>query len=36
VVKALGVSKRPPARVTINGYTYRNTIAEMGGKYMVA
>src|SRR5204863_4115437 len=35
VVEALGTSKRPPVRVTINGYTYRNTIAVMGGKYMV-
>src|SRR5213082_2680914 len=35
VVEALGASKRPPVRVTINGYTYRNTIAVMGGKYMV-
>lgn len=34
VVSALG-TKRPPVRVTINGYTYRNTIAVMGGKYMV-
>ena len=35
VVEALGAGKRPPVRVTINGYTYRNTIAVMGGKYMV-
>src|SRR4051812_14269871 len=35
VVEALGASKRPPVRVTINGYVYRNTIADMGGKYMV-
>src|SRR5207248_2283760 len=35
VVEALGASKRPPVRVMINGYTYRNTIAVMGGKYMV-
>src|SRR5213078_2583718 len=35
VVEALGASKRPPVRVTVNGYTYRNTIAVMGGKYMV-
>ena len=35
VVEALGASKRPPVRVTVNGYTYRNTIAAMGGKYMV-
>src|SRR3979411_57489 len=35
VVEALGASKRPPVRVTINGYTYRNTIAVMGGVFMV-
>ena len=35
VVEALSASKRPAVRVTINGYTYRNTIAVMGGKYMV-
>jgi hypothetical protein len=35
VVEALGAGKRPPVRVTINGYTYRNTIAVMGGVFMV-
>lgn len=35
VVEALGSGRRPPVRVTINGYTYRNTIAVMGGEYMV-
>ena len=35
VISALGAGKRPPVRVTINGYTYRNTIAVMGGEYMV-
>ena len=35
VVAALGAGKRPPVRVTINGYTYRNTVAVMGGVYMV-
>jgi hypothetical protein len=35
VVEALGAGKRPPVRVTINGYTYRNTIAVMGGEYTV-
>jgi hypothetical protein len=35
VVEALAAGKRPPVRVTINGYTYRNTIAVMGGAYMV-
>jgi Bacteriocin-protection, YdeI or OmpD-Associated/Domain of unknown function (DUF1905) len=35
VVEGLGKGKRPPVRVTINGYTYRNTVAVMGGEYMV-
>jgi hypothetical protein len=35
VVEVLGAGKRPPVRVTINGYTYRNTIAVMGGVFMV-
>src|SRR3979490_1943691 len=35
VVEALGAGKRPPVRVTINGYTYRNTIAVMSGVFMV-
>ncbi len=35
VVDALGSGKRPAVTVTINGYTYRNTIAVMGGEYMV-
>ena len=33
VVEALGAGKRPPVRVTLNGYTYQNTIAPMGGEY---
>jgi hypothetical protein len=36
VVEGLGAGKRPPVKVTINGkYTYRNTIAVMGGAYMI-
>lgn len=35
VVEALGAGKRPPVRVTINGFTYRSTVAVMGGAYMV-
>ena len=35
VVESLGSSKRPPVRVTINGKTYRSTVAVMGGKFMV-
>lgn len=35
VVEALNAGKRPPVRVTINGYTYRNTVAVLGGQYMI-
>jgi hypothetical protein len=35
VVEALGAGKRPPVRVTINGFTYRSTVAVMGGAFMV-
>lgn len=36
VVAALGSGMRPPVRVTINGYTYRNTVAVMGGEFMLS
>ena len=35
VVESLAAGKRPPVRVTINGYTYRSSVAVMGGKFMV-
>jgi hypothetical protein len=35
VVKGLGAGERPPVRVTINGHTYRSSIAPMHGRYMV-
>jgi len=35
IVEGLNAGKKPPVRVTINGYSYRNTVAVMGGKYMV-
>jgi hypothetical protein len=35
VVVSLGKGKRPPVNVTINGYTYRSTVAPMGGRYLV-
>lgn len=35
VVAALGTSRKPAVTVTLNGYTYRNTIASMGGRFMV-
>jgi hypothetical protein len=36
IVEVLGAGKRPPVCVTLNGYTYRNTVAVMGGRYMVS
>jgi hypothetical protein len=35
VVEALGSGKRPAITVTINGFTYRSTVAVLGGDYMV-
>jgi hypothetical protein len=35
VVEALGSGKRPAVKVTINRYTYRSTVAVMGGAYMI-
>jgi len=35
LVEQLGAGKKPPVKVTINGYTYRSSIASMGGKFMV-
>lgn len=36
VVEALGAGKKPAVTVTIDGtYTYRNTVASMGGRYLV-
>jgi hypothetical protein len=35
VVAGLGAGKRPAVRVTINGFTYRSTVASMGGRFMV-
>jgi hypothetical protein len=35
IVEALGKGKKPPVRVTINGYTYRSTVATVSGRFMV-
>jgi hypothetical protein len=35
VVAALGPSRKPAVKVTLNGYTYRSTVAVMGGRFMV-
>jgi hypothetical protein len=36
VVAALGSGKRPAVKVTVNGYSYRSTVASMGGVFMVS
>ena len=35
VVAKLGSSKKPAVRVSIKGYTYRSTVATMGGRFML-
>ena len=35
IVAALGASKKPSVTVTLNGYTYRSTVAVMSGKFMI-
>ena len=35
VVDALGGGRRPRVRVTINGHTYRSSVAVLGGRYML-
>jgi len=35
VVAALGAGKRPAVRVTLNGHTYRSTVAPLGGVFML-
>ena len=35
VVEGFGVGKRPKVTVTLKGYTYRSTVAVMGGKFLL-
>ena len=35
VVESLGAGKKPKVQVTINGYSYRSSIASMGGRFML-
>ena len=35
VVNALGAGTKPPVTMTVNGYTYRSTVATVGGRFMV-
>jgi Bacteriocin-protection, YdeI or OmpD-Associated/Domain of unknown function (DUF1905) len=36
VVAALGSGKRPAVKVTVNGYSYRSSVASIGGVFMVS
>lgn len=36
VIDALGAGKKPPVIVNVNGYEYRNTVAVMGGRFMIS
>lgn len=35
VIESLGSGKKPAVRVTINGYTYRSTVAVYGGEFLL-
>jgi hypothetical protein len=35
IIEGLGGGRRPAVQVTIRGFTYRSTVAVMGGAYMV-
>jgi hypothetical protein len=35
IMEALRPKKRVPVRVTVNGHTYRSTVAPMGGNFML-
>ena len=36
VMEALGSGRRPAVKVTVNGYSYRSTVASVGGRPMVS
>ena len=36
IVLSFGMGKKPPVVVTLNDYSYRSTIAVMGGKYLIS
>jgi uncharacterized protein YdeI (YjbR/CyaY-like superfamily) len=35
VLAAIDAGKKPPVKLTVNGYAYRSTVATVNGKYMV-
>ncbi|MEO5889358.1 MAG: YdeI/OmpD-associated family protein [Ferruginibacter sp.] len=36
IIEKMGVGKKPPVVITLKNYTYRSTVAVMGGLYMVS
>lgn len=36
VIEQLAAGKRPPVVVDVNGYSYRSTVAVMGGRHMIS
>lgn len=36
ILESLGAGKKPPVVITLNNYTYRSTVASMGGQYLVS
>lgn len=36
IIDKLSAGKKPPVVVTLNKYTYRSTVAVMGGKFMIS
>jgi len=34
-IDQLGAGRRPPVKVSVNGYEYRSTVAVMGGQHMI-
>ena len=36
IISRLGTSRKPEVKITLKGYTYRSTVAVMGGNFMVS
>jgi len=36
VIEALGGGRKPPVTMTVNGYSYRSTVATVDGRFMVS
>lgn len=36
IIEKLSAGKKPPVVITLNKYTYRSTVAVMGGKFMIS